>query len=71
MIRTSIFTSVIDICVLFSLIIKMLVSHNVAFNVLDTLENDPASSDRKRKQSSGETSAKLWHYRLDHILRGE
>jgi hypothetical protein len=25
---------------------------------------------RKRKQSDGETSSKLWHYRLGHISRG-
>jgi hypothetical protein len=39
-------------------------------NVLDTPENDPASSGRKRKQSDGEISSKLWHYRLSHISRG-
>jgi hypothetical protein len=58
MIRTSIFTSVIDNhrqCVLFSLIIKMfglaiqrdmlyLLSHNDNVNVLDILENDSTNS---------------------------
>jgi hypothetical protein len=33
--------------------------HSDAVNFLDTPENDPASSGRKRKQSYGETSPKL------------
>jgi hypothetical protein len=47
-----------------------LLLHNDVVNVLDTPENDPASSGRKRKRNDGETSSKLWHYRLGHILRG-
>jgi hypothetical protein len=46
-----------------------LLSHSDIVNVLDTPENDPASSVNK-KRSDGETSSKLWHYRLDHISRG-
>jgi hypothetical protein len=34
-------------------------------------ENDLASNGRKRKRSDVDTSLKLWHYRLGHILRGE
>jgi hypothetical protein len=48
-----------------------LLSQSDIVNVLDTPENDPASGGRKRKRSDGETSSKLWHYRLGHISRGE
>jgi hypothetical protein len=47
-----------------------LLSYSDVVNVLDTPESDPASSDRKRKLSDGETSLKLWHYHLGYILRG-
>jgi hypothetical protein len=47
-----------------------LLSQSDVVNVLDTPENDPASSGRKRKRSDGETSSKLWHHRLGHISRG-
>jgi hypothetical protein len=47
-----------------------LLLHGDVVNVLDTPENEPASSGRKRKHSDGETSSKLWHYCLGHILRG-
>jgi hypothetical protein len=46
-----------------------LLSQSDVVNVLNTLENDPASSGRKRKRSDGEISSKLWHYRLGHISR--
>jgi hypothetical protein len=45
-------------------------SQSDVVNVLDIPENDPASRGRKRKRSDGETSSKLWHYRLGHISRG-
>jgi hypothetical protein len=44
--------------------------HSDDVNVLDTPENDLASSGRKRKRSDGETSSKLWHYHLGPISRG-
>jgi hypothetical protein len=51
--------------VLFSLIIKLLVSPSdeTCFIYLRTVVE-------VRKQSDGETSSKLWHYRLGHISRG-
>jgi hypothetical protein len=48
-----------------------LLSNNDIVNVLDTPENDPARSGRKRKRSDGEISSKLWNHRLGHILRGD
>jgi hypothetical protein len=47
-----------------------LLSHSDVVTVLDTLETEATGSGRKRKWSDGETSFKLWHYRLDHISRG-
>jgi hypothetical protein len=47
-----------------------LLSQSNVVNVLDTPENDLASSGRKIKRSDGETSSKLWHYHLGHISRG-
>jgi hypothetical protein len=46
-----------------------LLSHSDVVNIINTPENDPTNSGRKRKQSDGDTSSKLRHYRLGHISR--
>jgi hypothetical protein len=62
-------------CMLFSLIIKMLVSpSDLHIVVLLTSEIHQKTIQQTvtgvRKRSDGETSSKLWHYRLGHISRG-
>jgi hypothetical protein len=48
-----------------------LLSPSDVVNVLYTPENDPANSGKKRKRGDGESSSKLRHYCLGHVLRGE